>query len=164
MLLDIYCGRSCSEIAYFNAVDSVHIISELSTLTPDSKTLCFKFRIFEMASDSERESALDAGSWDLEKDSGFDASPNSERIGARISRRTTTGDPRSALQQWKSSAESAHVFTHPMTRQTTNLDVIVKFDGPNDPFRPINWSSQKKVVTVLLYGLTTACATWNSSM
>ncbi len=103
-------------------------------------------------------------SWDLEKETGFDASPNSQVIQTTLSRRPTRiADPRSALEQWTSSGRPRK-FTHPMTRQRTNIDVIVTFDGPDDPYRPINWVFKKKVITVLLYGLTTACSTWNSSM
>jgi MFS family permease len=40
----------------------------------------------------------------------------------------------------------------------------VDFDGPDDPYRPINWPFRKKVVTTLLYGLTTMGSTWASSV
>lgn len=54
-------------------------------------------------------------------------------------------------------------FTHPLAHiQTTEAD-LVDFDGPDDPYRPINWPTKKKVVTTLLYGLTTMSATWASS-
>lgn len=38
------------------------------------------------------------------------------------------------------------------------------FDGEDDPYRPINWPFRKKLVTTLLYGLTTMGATWASSV
>jgi MFS family permease len=41
--------------------------------------------------------------------------------------------------------------------------VIVDFEGPDDPYRPINWPTKKKVITTLLYGLITMSATWASS-
>lgn len=46
-------------------------------------------------------------------------------------------------------------FTHPLSHTKTSADVIVDFDGPDDPYRPLNWGFNKKAVTTVLYGLTT---------
>lgn len=46
-------------------------------------------------------------------------------------------------------------FTHPLSHTKTSTDVIVDFDGPDDPYRPLNWGFTKKAVTTVLYGLTT---------
>ena len=46
----------------------------------------------------------------------------------------------------------------------TSPDAIVDFDGPDDPYRPINWPFRKKLITTLLYGLTTMGSTWASSV
>lgn len=54
-------------------------------------------------------------------------------------------------------------FSHPLTHQQTTPHELVDFDGPEDPYRPINWPTQKKVSTTLLYGLVTMTATWASS-
>ncbi|KAI4861027.1 polyamine transporter 1 [Hypoxylon rubiginosum] len=54
-------------------------------------------------------------------------------------------------------------FTHPLARQKTTAECLVDFDGPDDPYRPLNWPRQKKVITTLLYGLVTMTATWASS-
>lgn len=54
-------------------------------------------------------------------------------------------------------------FQHPLAAQPTSEDVIVDFDGPNDPYRPINWPTHKKVLTTALYGLITMTASWASS-
>ncbi|CAN8105631.1 unnamed protein product [Discula destructiva] len=54
-------------------------------------------------------------------------------------------------------------FSHPLTHQRTSPAELVDFDGPDDPYRPINWSMHKKVSTTLLYGLVTMTATWASS-
>ncbi|KAK8043222.1 hypothetical protein PG994_013705 [Apiospora phragmitis] len=54
-------------------------------------------------------------------------------------------------------------FTHPLTRQKTTTDALVDFDGPDDPYHPLNWGTHKKVSTTLLYGLVTMTATWASS-
>jgi hypothetical protein len=55
-------------------------------------------------------------------------------------------------------------FRHPLAQVPTTKDVIVDFDGPDDPYRPLNWTFKKKVVTTLLYGLTTMGSTWASSV
>ncbi|RAH42142.1 MFS transporter [Aspergillus brunneoviolaceus CBS 621.78] len=55
-------------------------------------------------------------------------------------------------------------FTHPLSHTKTTEDVIVDFDGPDDPYRPMNWSFRKKAITTVLYGLTTMGATWASSI
>lgn len=46
-------------------------------------------------------------------------------------------------------------FTHPLSHMKTSSDVIVDFEGPDDPYRPVNWGFGKKAVTTVLYGLTT---------
>lgn len=54
-------------------------------------------------------------------------------------------------------------FTHPLAHIKTTEEELVDFDGPDDPYRPINWPTHKKVSTTLLYGLVTMTATWASS-
>lgn len=61
------------------------------------------------------------------------------------------------------SRPSVPPFTHPLAHQPTAEDVLVDFEGPDDPYRPINWPTQKKVLTTLLYGLCTMSASWASS-
>jgi hypothetical protein len=55
-------------------------------------------------------------------------------------------------------------FTHPLAHIKTTDAEIVDFDGDDDPYRPINWPFRKKLVTTLLYGLTTMGSTWASSV
>ncbi|KAJ5832233.1 hypothetical protein N7474_000544 [Penicillium riverlandense] len=55
-------------------------------------------------------------------------------------------------------------FTHPLSHTKTSPDVVVDFDGPDDPYRPVNWGFKKKAVTTVLYGLTTMGSTWASSV
>ncbi|KAG0155383.1 hypothetical protein PDIDSM_959 [Penicillium digitatum] len=55
-------------------------------------------------------------------------------------------------------------FSHPLTHTKTSPDVIVDFEGPDDPYRPLNWSFRKKAITTVLYGLTTMGSTWASSI
>ncbi|KAM0350966.1 hypothetical protein ACHAPU_002744 [Fusarium lateritium] len=54
-------------------------------------------------------------------------------------------------------------FTHPLAHAKTTEDELVDFDGPDDPYRPMNWPTKKKVITTMLYGLVTMSATWASS-
>src|SRR3569833_6883 len=54
-------------------------------------------------------------------------------------------------------------FTHPLSHERTTGAELVDFDGPDDPYRPINWPTHRKVSTTLLYGLVTMTATWASS-
>ena len=99
-----------------------------------------------------------------EKSTGFDASPNVERQ-ENISRRTTRVlDPRSPLTRLTSSITEKRSFSHPLAPQKTGSDALVNFDGPGDPYRPLNWPNRKKFITVLLYGLTTMCSSWATSM
>ncbi|KAK6827219.1 fluconazole resistance [Apiospora arundinis] len=80
--------------------------------------------------------------------------------------------PRLALRRTPTRADSAVArirsrgvpqFTHPLARQKTTTDQLVDFDGPDDPYHPLNWATHKKVCTTLLYGLVTMTATWASS-
>ncbi|ROV88362.1 hypothetical protein VSDG_09425 [Cytospora chrysosperma] len=54
-------------------------------------------------------------------------------------------------------------FTHPLVHQKTSEAELVDFDGPDDPYRPINWPTKKKVITTFLYAMVTMSATWASS-
>lgn len=55
-------------------------------------------------------------------------------------------------------------FTHPLAHVKTSEAEIVDFDGDDDPYRPLNWPFRKKLVTTMLYGLTTMGSTWASSV
>jgi hypothetical protein len=55
-------------------------------------------------------------------------------------------------------------FTHPLAHVKTSDAEIVDFNGDDDPYRPINWPFRKKLITTLLYGLTTMGSTWASSV
>ena len=57
-----------------------------------------------------------------------------------------------------------YAFSHPLAHVKTTADFLVDFDGPEDPYRPMNWPMRKKVVTTLLYGMTTMGVTWASSI
>ncbi|RDW88261.1 putative MFS multidrug transporter-2 [Coleophoma cylindrospora] len=55
-------------------------------------------------------------------------------------------------------------FTHPLSHVKTTEEFIVDFEGADDPYRPLNWPFRKKVITTILYGLTTMGATWSSAV
>ncbi len=55
-------------------------------------------------------------------------------------------------------------FSHALSHVSTSADVLVDFEGADDPYRPINWSFKKKTITTALYGLTTMCTTWATSV
>ncbi|KAL2177407.1 major facilitator superfamily domain-containing protein [Thermothelomyces heterothallicus CBS 202.75] len=61
------------------------------------------------------------------------------------------------------SRPAVPAFTHPLSHIPTGPELLVDFDGPEDPYKPLNWPLHKKVVTTLLYGLVTMSATWASS-
>lgn len=99
-----------------------------------------------------------------EKSTGFDASPNAERQDGLSRRPTRVLDPRSPLTRLTSSITERPNFSHLLAKQKTGSDVLVDFDSPDDPYRPLNWPNRKKFITVLLYGLTTMCSSWATSM
>lgn len=55
-------------------------------------------------------------------------------------------------------------FSHPALYDATPETVLVDFDGPDDPYRPMNWPFQKKFITTLLYGFTTCWITFASAI
>ena len=55
-------------------------------------------------------------------------------------------------------------FSHPLAHTKTGPDVLVDFDGPDDPYRPLNWTVKKNAMTTVLYGLTTMGAPMASSI
>lgn len=61
------------------------------------------------------------------------------------------------------SRPAVPAFSHPLSTVPTAPEVLVDFDGPNDPYKPINWPVRKKAMTTMLYGLVTMSATWASA-
>ena len=98
-----------------------------------------------------------SGPLDLEKaetaEDALDARPGTLRA-------TSTG----RISRSQSLARRRTVFNHPLSHVKTSTNVIVDFEGPDDPYRPINWPFRKKVVTTMLYGFTTMGATWSTSV
>ena len=50
------------------------------------------------------------------------------------------------------------------TNMPTGTEMIVDFDGKDDPYRPMNWPLRKKVITTVLYGFTTCWITFASAI
>jgi hypothetical protein len=53
---------------------------------------------------------------------------------------------------------------HPLLYDATPFNVLVDFNGKDDPYQPMNWPLRKKVITTLLYGLTTCWITFASAI
>lgn len=81
---------------------------------------------------------------------------------------TSTGACRNTssarISRIQSLQQRRTVFEHHLSHVKTNADVVVDFDGPDDPYRPINWPFRKKVITTVLYGFTTMGSTFASSV
>ncbi|KAF2101194.1 putative MFS multidrug transporter [Rhizodiscina lignyota] len=88
-----------------------------------------------------------------------------EKIDTRRTRRESTLErtASTALSTIRSRRPYAP-FTHPLAHVPTAKDVIVDFDGPDDPYLPLNWPFKKKIITTALYGFTTMGATFASSV
>jgi len=84
------------------------------------------------------------------------ASGMNQPLSRTISRRDT------ALSRIRTRPNVAP-FSHPLAHQQTTADVLVDFEGEDDPYRPMNWPTKKKITTTMMYGLTTMSATWASS-
>lgn len=80
----------------------------------------------------------------------------SQPLSRTMSRRDT------ALSKIRSRPNVAP-FSHPLAHIPTTVEALVDFDGSDDPYRPMNWPTKKKVLTTMMYGLTTMSATWASS-
>lgn len=72
---------------------------------------------------------------------------------SELSRRRTVENVISTIRS-REPGQTA-TFTHPLSHVKTAEDVIVGFDGPDDPYMPLNWTFGKKATTTVLYGLTT---------
>lgn len=90
-----------------------------------------------------------------------DSTGLSRKTSQRLERSQTAAS--TALSKVRSRVPRAP-FTHPLANEKTNQDVIVDFEGPDDPYRPMNWTFKKKAITTVLYGFTTMGATFSSSV
>lgn len=107
---------------------------------------------------SEKEKAVEPS----RRREGDDSKPENE---SRASRQQSFAAVQSslALQRLVTGGSMAHAFSHPLGHEKTTAGVIVDFDGPDDPYRPMNWSTRRKIKTTMLYGFLTATSTWASS-
>ena len=76
----------------------------------------------------------------------------------------SSGDRVSRLQSLINRTSRDATFSHPLSSAQTGNEVIVDFDGPTDPYRPLNWPLRKKILTTMLYGFTTLGASFASSI
>jgi hypothetical protein len=80
----------------------------------------------------EPSAALEAdNALDLEKQNTARSTIGTVRSGSRV-RRTQTLTRRNTRGR----------FTHPLAHVKTTDAEIVDFDGPDDPYRPVNWYAQ----------------------
>lgn len=70
----------------------------------------------------------------------------------------------SAQEKGPDGQVSTPAFAHPLADQATGDDVLVDFDGPLDPYNPMNWPFKKKVLTTLLYCFATSWITFASAV
>ncbi|KKY37974.1 putative polyamine transporter 1 [Diaporthe ampelina] len=93
---------------------------------------------------------------------GASASPGVNASASGLSLHPTVSRRDTVLSRIR-SRPAVREFTHPLVHQKTSEADLVDFDGPEDPYKPMNWPTKKKVTTTLLYGLVTMSATWASS-
>ncbi|MCJ1418743.1 hypothetical protein MMC32_005094 [Xylographa parallela] len=108
-------------------------------------------------SDISHETSLDHTSndiADLEKANTVEDTQGAATSSSRVSR----------IQSITRRKTREGVFSHPLSHSKTGPDVLVSFEGPDDPYRPLNWPMRKKVITTVLYGFTTMGATFASSV
>lgn len=91
---------------------------------------------------------------------GLSAAPGASASGLSLTRTVSRRD--TVLSRIR-SRPAVREFTHPLVHQKTKDADIVDFDGPNDPYKPMNWPTRKKIITTYLYGLVTMSATWASA-
>lgn len=112
--------------------------------------------------DGHRPCALETRpSWARRSQSGRESQSNVNANASGLSLRQTISRRETIVSRIRS--RPVPQFSHPLTHQRTTPAELVDFDGPDDPYRPMNWSTHKKVSTTLLYGLVTMTATWASS-
>ena len=83
----------------------------------------------------------------------YESPGNSYETDKRLGSNTLSSDP---INQ--------EPFSHPLLKQPTGAEVIVDFDGKDDPYRPMNWPFRKKVITTFIYGFTTCWITFASAI
>jgi DHA1 family multidrug resistance protein-like MFS transporter len=96
---------------------------------------------------------------DRERDD--DSSSNHTGTDLSLTRTTSRRPLESVISRVRSRVPIT--FRHSLSIKKTTEDVVVHFDGPDDPYKALNWTPKKKIITTALYGLTTMTATWASS-
>jgi len=86
------------------------------------------------------------------------------RIAPNILKRTASGVSAAGSRILGYSNRRSFSIPANVPIEKTPEDYIVDFEGPDDPYRPINWPMKKKVYTTLLYSLTTMTSTLSSAI
>lgn len=115
---------------------------------------------------------MDSTSSSEHEDTAYNPTSTATHNGLDLEKQDTAQDvthnnvvrPRLTRTQSLARRSTRGRFQHPLTHIKTTEAEIVDFDGPDDPYRPLNWPFRKKVITTLLYGLTTMGSTWSSSI
>ncbi|KAF4626840.1 hypothetical protein G7Y89_g11313 [Cudoniella acicularis] len=89
-------------------------------------------------------------------------SPESEVPGTGIEAPSSS----TITEQYDPSSSEQNIETKPETPKEEEIssENTVDFDGPSDLTKPTNWPLGKKIITTVLYGMTTGGSTWASSV
>ncbi len=121
----------------------------------------------EMRARSHTNTMTRASKRDLGVRPGSISTISTSHSNASTTTSSITNPPTSTLARTisriRSRPSAGYQFAHPLSHVPTSRETLVDFDGPKDPYRPMNWPMHKKVITTLLYGLVTMTATWASS-
>ena len=66
--------------------------------------------------------------------------------------------------QTQEQDEGVIVFSHPLVNDPSPPETLVGFDGPSDPYHPLNWPTSKKILMTILYGTTTCWITFATAV
>lgn len=122
----------------------------------------------------EKQESRELGNTDSSSDISYDAwrrgygyERDLERVhssrSARIQREGTLYRAATNVLATVRSANPTGPFTHRLAHQQTTEDVIVEFEGPDDPYRSMNWPFRQKFITTMLYGMTAMSVSFHSS-
>ena len=85
---------------------------------------------------------------------------NSKATGTSLGRAPSKGE--TVLSRLRTRPRQ-RPFSHPLSHKETTVEELVDFEGPDDPYRPVNWPLKKKLITTVLYGVLTMTSTWASA-
>jgi len=68
------------------------------------------------------------------------------------------------ITEHSSLSNDSAVAAPKMDAKPEIVDDLIDFDGPDDPYKPLNWPMSKKVTVTVLYSFCTMGTTWASTM